>query len=39
MNPELEQLARMLDRFTEVRTEGLTPWRERLRDNWPANHA
>ena len=39
MNPELKQLARMLDRFTEVRTEGLTPWRERLCDNWPANHS
>lgn len=37
MNPELEQLARMLDRFTEVRTTGLTPWREKLSNNWPAN--
>ena len=39
MNPELEQLARMLDRFTTVRAEGLTPWRERLNANWPANNS
>ncbi|CAA6679701.1 MULTISPECIES: hypothetical protein [unclassified Lentimonas] len=37
MNPELEQLARMLDRFTVVRQEGLTPWLEKLHHNWPAN--
>jgi hypothetical protein len=39
MNPELEQLARMLDRFTQVRQEGLTPWLEKLRNNWPATPA
>jgi hypothetical protein len=37
MNPELEQLARMLDRFTQVRQDGLTPWLNKLRINWPAN--
>jgi hypothetical protein len=37
MNPELEQLARMLDRFTQVRQDGLTPWLEKLRNNWPAS--
>ena len=35
MNPELEQLARMLDRFTQVRGDGLTPWLDKLRCNWP----
>lgn len=38
MNPELEQLARILDRFTQVRTEGLTPWLEKLSNNWPAQN-
>lgn len=37
MNPELEQLTQMLDRFTEVRSEGLTPWRKQLISNWPAH--
>lgn len=37
MNPELEQLARMLDRFTQVRQDGLTPWLDKLRNNWPTN--
>ena len=37
MNPELEQLARMLDRFTQVRQDGLTPWLDKLRNNWPAS--
>ena len=35
INPELEQLTRMLDRFTEVHTSGLTPWRDKLLHNWP----
>jgi hypothetical protein len=35
INPELEQLTRMLDRFTTVRTDGLSPWLERLQSNWP----
>lgn len=37
MNPELEQLAHMLDRFTQVRQDGLTPWLEKLRNNWPTS--
>ena len=37
MNPELEQLARMLDRFTEVRQKGLIPWLEKLHNRWPVN--
>lgn len=36
MNPELEQLARMLDRFKQVHQDGLTPWLNKLRNNWPA---
>lgn len=36
MNPELEQLSSMLDRFTLVRTDGLTPWRTQLCNSWPA---
>ena len=35
MNPELEQLARMLDRFTQVRQDGLTPWIDKLQNHWP----
>ncbi len=34
MNPELVQLAQMLDRFTDVRTRGLRPWRQKLIDGW-----
>lgn len=30
INPELEALTRMLDRFSETRSLGLSPWREKL---------
>jgi len=36
MNPDLEQLSRMIDRFSQVRQGGLTPWLGELRKNWPA---
>lgn len=39
MNPELAQLAKMLDRFTDVRATGLQPWRQKLIDGWPADIA
>jgi hypothetical protein len=34
-SPELAQLAVALDRFTAIRRQGLNPWLERLRRNWP----
>ena len=37
INPELKQLSTMLDRYTKVRTDGLTPWRTELCYNWLAN--
>jgi len=30
INPELEALTRMLDRFSETRSRGLAPWREKI---------
>jgi len=36
INPDLEDLARDLDRFAEVRNEGLGPWLGKLDDHWDA---
>jgi len=36
INPELRQMALVFDRYTEIRTAGLTPWIERIRAQWPA---
>lgn len=41
MSPELKEFTSALDRFTLVRQEGLTPWLEKLSNNWscdPINH-
>lgn len=35
MTPELKEFTSVLDRFTQVRQEGLTPWLEKLLINWP----
>jgi hypothetical protein len=37
ISPELEELARALDRFTEIRNDGLTPWRNKIKEHWPNN--
>jgi len=34
-NPELQQMAVALDRFTSIRRQGLNPWLEKLRRHWP----
>ena len=34
-NPELPQMAVVLDRYPELRRQGLTPWLEQLRHHWP----
>lgn len=35
MNPELEEMARILDRFSKIRSEGLDPWLEKMNNHWP----
>lgn len=37
MNPELKQLTQALNRFAKIQSEGLTPWRHLLCNNWPNN--
>jgi hypothetical protein len=35
ISPELKELAEALDRYTEIRHNGLTPWIEKIRNQWP----
>lgn len=35
ISPELEEAAVALDRFKTIRSDGLRPWREKIRSNWP----
>lgn len=35
INPELEEMATALDRYTAIRGAGLTPWVEKIRKHWP----
>jgi len=35
VSPELHEMARALDRFTEIRNAGLPPWIEKLCHHWP----
>lgn len=35
--PELRELAEALDRYTEIRAQGLHPWIAKLRQHWPAH--
>ena len=35
ISPELRELAEALDRYTAIRTDGLTPWVARIRNHWP----
>jgi hypothetical protein len=35
MSPELKELAGALDRFAVIRQDGLTPWLEKLQNQWP----
>ena len=35
VSPELHEMARALDRFTEIRKAGLPPWIEKLCHHWP----
>jgi len=37
MSPQLRDLSASLDRFTQVRQDGLTPWLDKLHNNWPAS--
>ena len=35
ISPELKELAEAMDRYTEIRNRGLTPWIEKIRNHWP----
>jgi hypothetical protein len=35
MNPEMEEMARILDRFSQIRGDGLDPWLEKIQTHWP----
>jgi len=35
VSPELRQMADALDRFRKVRSDGLAPWLETIRNHWP----
>lgn len=35
ISPELHEMALALDRFCQIRKEGLTPWIQKLRQHWP----
>jgi len=35
ISPELQELAETLDRYSAIRTVGLTPWVEKIRNQWP----
>lgn len=34
-SPELRQMAVALDRYTNIRRQGLNPWLEKIRQHWP----
>jgi hypothetical protein len=34
-SPELQQIAVVLDRYTDIRRQGLNPWLEKIRHHWP----
>lgn len=35
ISPELCELAKALDRFTEIYTDGIDPWKEKIQNHWP----
>ncbi|MBT7066433.1 MAG: hypothetical protein HN919_09035 [Verrucomicrobia bacterium] len=35
ISPELRELADALDRYTQIRSEGLSPWIEQIQNHWP----
>lgn len=35
VSPELHEMALALDRFSQIRKEGLDPWMQKLRHHWP----
>jgi hypothetical protein len=35
ISPELSELAVTLDRYMQIRTQGLSPWVEKIRNHWP----
>lgn len=37
ISPELKELAVALDRFTPVYSAGIDPWKEKIRQHWPAS--
>tara|TARA_B110000003_G_scaffold244180_1_gene253124 strand:- start:861 stop:1553 length:693 start_codon:yes stop_codon:yes gene_type:complete len=39
MSPELYELTKSFDRFVSIRQDGLNPWIDTLRKNWPATSA
>lgn len=36
ISPELKELAVALDRFTPIYSAGIDPWKEKIRQHWPA---
>jgi len=35
INPELREMAEVLDRFSNIRCQGLDPWLEKIQNHWP----
>lgn len=35
LSPQLEEMARALDRFSEMRRQGIAPWIAKIRHHWP----
>jgi len=36
ISPELQELAVSLDRYTQIRSQGLNPWVDKIRHHWPS---